>query len=160
MAEPVKVTEERIKQALEMKDRFKAQVDNLRERSQEAIGQVVQTLEVGIVSFGFGFARGRWGGVDVVGVPADLGAGILAHLGGYMGFGGKNAEHLHNLGDGALASYLNTLGAGIGVDMANKAGQPAKTGYEQTGGPPQLGPGGEWQTFPTQNAAAMASAAR
>lgn len=157
----IKITEEEVKNALATKDRLMAQVANLRERSQEAIGQVVQTLEVSIVSFGFGFGRGRWGSVDVVGVPADLGVGVLTHIAGFMGLGGKNAEHLHNLGDGALASYFNTLGSSIGVDMANKAGTPAKTGYEQTAGaPPQLSPGGQWQTYPEQNAAAMATQAR
>lgn len=72
-----------------------------------------QAVEVSAMALGFGFVRGRWKG-DMYGIPVDLAGGVVLHAAGLFG-GPKYANHLHNLGDGALASFFTTLGAGLGA---------------------------------------------
>jgi len=99
-----------------------ARGDRIRKRAEGAIEQGVCALEVGAASFGFGVVQGRTGGVKVVGVPLDLGAAVILHLAGFTGIAGKMADHAHSLGNGALASYLTSLGRGIGIEMRKKLG--------------------------------------
>lgn len=100
-------------------EKLKARVASLKEKSTEALGQVLQTVEVGGSAFAFGFMRGKMGDdngeLDVVGIPASLGAGVLLHGMGFLGLFGKHSEHAHNLGDGAIAEY----GAIAGMRMGN-----------------------------------------
>lgn len=99
---------------------------SITEKSEEAIGQVVQSVEINGAAFGAGLVKGRFGTIEVLGVPADLGAFAAGHLLGFFG-GGKYKEHIHNLSDGVGASYFTSLGAGIGARMARDAaaGTPA-----------------------------------
>jgi hypothetical protein len=78
-----------------------------------------QALAVGASAFAFGLARGRWGGVEIGGVPIDLGAGVLLHLLGLSGVAGSGSDDLHNLAEGALATYFATWGASLGKRMRN-----------------------------------------
>lgn len=116
------ITRGQLEKMAEGYEKLKTQLSNVKEKSQEAVGIIVRTLETGAVAFGFGLAKGRWGKISVAGIPADLGAGVLGHLLGFMGVGGKNAEHLHALSDGALASYAVEMGAKVGDDMRKKSG--------------------------------------
>lgn len=50
------------------------------------------------------------------GIPLDLASGVVLHAAGLFG-GPKYASHLHNLADGALASFFTTLGAGLGASQ-------------------------------------------
>lgn len=95
-------------------------IKRARERADEVVGTVVQTTEIGTAAFGFGLVNGRWGGVEVLGVPLDLLAAGGLHV---LGFVGVASDHLHNFGDGALASFATTLGRGVGIEMAQKAAQ-------------------------------------
>jgi len=120
----VNITSEQLSEMRSVTERAMARVKQIKEKTTEAMGQVVQTVEVGVAAFGFALARGRFEdkeGLNVVGVPVDLGVGVLAHVLGFMGAAGKYDEHLHNFGDGALACYLTVLGGGIGRDMKVKA---------------------------------------
>lgn len=98
------------------------------EKADAVVDRVVKTTVTGGTAFGFGVAQGRWGGIEVLGVPADLGFGVLAHVAGFAGIGGKATDYMHAAGDGALACYLATLGRGVGRDWSVKA----------TGSAPQL----------------------
>ena len=49
-----------------------------------------------------------------LGIPLDLGVGLGSHLLAFMAIA---PEHLHNVGDGALCSYVSALGLGIGERM-------------------------------------------
>ena len=73
-----------------------------------------QVLEVCAGAFAAGFARGRWGKVEVGGVPVDLGAGVLLHLLALSGVSPEHGKSLHNLAEGALATYFATWGAAAG----------------------------------------------
>lgn len=113
----------------------KASIKRARERADEAIGRVVQTTEIGSAAFVMGVVNGRWNGVEVLGVPLDLLLGGGLHV---LAFAGVASDHLHNFGDGSLASYSTTLGAGIGREMAQKAavapGGTTATGYRFAAG--------------------------
>lgn len=89
-------------------------------KADEAVDTVVHAAVTGGTAFAFGVVQGRYGGVEVVGVPADLGAAVVLHALGFAGVAGKQTTYLHAAGNGALASYLATLGRGVGVEWKAK----------------------------------------
>lgn len=103
---------------------IKARVESVKEKAEETMGQVLQTGEIALAAGGFAYANGRYGNlkgsnptpeIDVMGVPADVGAAVVLHGMGFAGALGKYKEHAHNLGDGALASYLTRVGLRLGA---------------------------------------------
>jgi len=104
-----------------------ARARSVMEQAQGAIDQFVRTSEISVVSFGLGVVQGRYGGVEVVGVPVDLGAGVILHTLGFFGVAGAYGSHLHAAADGCLASFFTTLGRGVGTQMA----ESAKKGKEE-----------------------------
>jgi hypothetical protein len=105
---------------------LKQRMASWKEKGQEQLGHVLQTAEVGLTSFGFGFMRGKMGDengdLDVVGVPASLGTAVVMHGLGFMGVFGKHSEHAHNIGDGALAEYAAVQGMRLGAARSDFAG--------------------------------------
>ena len=99
-----------------------------RERADESVMTVVQTFEVAGTGFTLGAINGRFGGVEVVGVPLDLLSGASLHLLG-MFMSRRAGEHLHNFGDGALCSWATVTGIGIGREMATRGGAASGGGY-------------------------------
>lgn len=91
-----------------------ARVKSVRASATEAVEKTVETLEIGAVAFGLGVVQGRFQGVELLGLPVDLIAALGAHG---LALAGVAPRHLHAVGDGALASYAVTLGAGIGAKM-------------------------------------------
>ena len=89
----------------------------LKDKAEEQIGYVVQTMEVGLSAFGFGVLNGRYGGAEIFGMPADLATAVGLHVVGFLGLGGRFGEHIHNFADGAFASFVTTLGRGVGIGM-------------------------------------------
>lgn len=87
---------------------------NVQKSAQKMVGSVVQTTEVTGTAFGFGVINGRWGSPEILGMPVDLAFGVGMHV---LAFLDVAEEHAHNIGDGALASYTASLGAGIGRKM-------------------------------------------
>lgn len=110
-------------------DKLAQRAKGLAVKGEEAMGHMVQSMEVGMSALGFGWAEGRYGSIELLGIPANLGASVVLHGLGYFGMAGKHSEHLHNLGDGALASYLHTMGVGIGA----RSRQPARPGGATSG---------------------------
>ncbi len=92
----------------------KSRLANVQKSAQKIVGTVVQTTEVTGTAFGFGIINGRWGSPEILGMPVDLAVGAGMHL---LAFLDIAEEHAHNIGDGALASYTASLGAGIGRKM-------------------------------------------
>lgn len=96
-------------------DRLTARAKGIIEKSKQTMDTVVTTTEVSAASFLFGLAQGKFGGIQIVGVPVDLLAGIGLHIMAFSGVGGKkNEQHLHAFADGALASFFNHLGRDVG----------------------------------------------
>jgi hypothetical protein len=96
-------------------------LSRFKEKAQETTEKVVRTVEVGSMALGMGILQGRSGSIEVMGVPLELGAGVALNLLGYFGAAGKHSDHLNNFGDGALASYLTTVGKGVGAAMKAKS---------------------------------------
>ena len=95
-------------------------VQRVREEAQETVMTVVRSVEVGGTAFSLGIVNGRWGRPELVGVLVDLGASIALHGLGFL-LDKDVAGHLHNMGDGAMASYLTALGTGIGAKMLQES---------------------------------------
>lgn len=93
------------------------------EKMHHTTRTVVRTAEVSGAAFAFGLLQGRLPATKqkVLGVPVDLGSAVLLHVFGFAGLGGDYSGHLHNLGDGVLASYTNKQGILLGSEMAKKA---------------------------------------
>jgi len=105
-----------------------ARLGSYREKGTVVTQQVVQSVMVSAGAFGFSWLSGYAGTVDVLGVPIDLGSGILLQLAGFSGLAGHWSKVLHDVGDGALAAYFAKLGARTGNDMRRKSGLPAARG--------------------------------
>ena len=126
-----KTWKEKASELAEKVDKLAQRAKGLAVKGEEAMGHMVQSMEVGMSALGFGWAEGRYGSIELLGIPANLGASVVLHGLGYFGMAGKHSEHLHNLGDGALASYLHTMGVGIGA----RSRQPARPGGATSGAP-------------------------
>lgn len=133
MAQSFSLSKAQMSQMRDKAERMIARAKAISEKSEEAVGQVIQSTEIVGAAFAAGAVKGRFGNVEVMGVPADLGVAVLGHGLAFMG-GGKYKEHLHNLADGVLASYMTTLGAGIGSRMARDAAAAAPAGAIPAGG--------------------------
>lgn len=118
---PLKVSKSQIMRAKDRAFSLARRASAYRQKADQAVETLVGTAEVGASSFALGLIQGRYGGVEIVGVPLDLTAAIAFHGLAFVGVGGKLSGHLHSFGDGALATYLATLGRGAGVEMRRKA---------------------------------------
>jgi len=98
----------------------KKQVARIREEAAESVMTVVRSAEIQSTAFAMGVVNGRWGRPELLGVPVDLLMGLTGHTLGFV-IGEEAGPHLHNLADGALASYVTTLGVGIGQKMLQES---------------------------------------
>lgn len=90
-------------------------------KGESTVNTIVRTAEVSGAAFALGMAQGKYGVVEIMGVPADLAAGAGLHLAAFFGIAGKSSKHLHALADGAMASYFVNLGKGVGLSWKDKA---------------------------------------
>ncbi len=101
----------------EMDKRVESARNSLKKARADAdatVYQVVQTAEVGATAFALGMVNGRWESPMFLGIPVDLAVGLGAHL---LAFMDVMPEHLHNVGDGGLVSYLSSMCMGVGEQM-------------------------------------------
>lgn len=117
-----------------------AKAKQMTEKRQEAIGTVVRTSEVSAAAFALGLVKGKFGATPIPGVkfPIDLLAGLGLHLVAFTKYAGRHANHLHAFGDGALASFLHTMGHDYGVSLRSPADQ-ARIDAQRTGMKGDLG---------------------
>lgn len=117
-----------------------------KEKAEEMAGQVLQTVEVAGSAFALGYARGRLsegGEWKMAGVDPELLAGVAFHGLGFLGLFGKYGEHVHNVGDGALAAYAAMKGLDLGVEKSTASQgllpQGARTAGQMGAGAPRFG---------------------
>jgi hypothetical protein len=75
----------------------------------------VRSATVSLSAFTFGLIQGKFkpqGGLTLMGLPVDLLAGAACHAFGM--FSRNYSQHLHAVGDGALASFFTTTGYRVG----------------------------------------------
>ena len=102
--------------ALRAQNRMK----NISKKADRVVETMVHTAEVSSAAFVAGVVQGRTGGIEVIGVPLDLGLAAGLHVLAFAGIGGKMSSHLHGFGDGFLAAFLATTGRGVGQAMKAK----------------------------------------
>ena len=89
-------------------------------KADKVVDKAVEAAVVGATAFALGVAEGKTGGIELFGVPGPLAAAVAAHGAGFLGVGGQLNEHLHAIGNGALAYYAGHIGRGVGVDWRAK----------------------------------------
>lgn len=124
----MQITKANAREALNKLETLKKRLHGLQAKAEETTRKVVRTTEVGGAAFAMGLIQGRTGGVEFLGVPLELGAGVGLNIFGMMGIAGEYSEHVQNLGDGCIAAYACTLGKGVGVTMREKALAASKEG--------------------------------
>ncbi len=119
--------------------KMEKRIRSLQTRAKNAFAQaegvmegVVTSMEVGGAAFGLGVLQGRYPGADIWGIPPDLTAALLLHGIAIAGAGGEMKKHFQAFGDGALASYLTTIGRGIGRGLGG--GEETETSASGDGG--------------------------
>ena len=138
----------------EFQERLVTRMTNMKKRAEKGIGQAIAVAEVNGALAGWGYANERWGEapkddptglreLKVMGIPADLTAGIgmlgLAFFGGL----GRYDEHGLNVGNASTGAFSYRMGAEAGRRGAQKATQTTTQGAPQmTTGAAQRGPHG------------------
>ena len=92
-------------------------LEKMREKLSGTTAKAVRTLEVSAAALAGGVIQGKAGpeGAHLFHVPVDLGLGLALNVLGYFDAAGDEySDHLNNLGDGFLASYLSNVGFGWG----------------------------------------------
>lgn len=109
---------------------LKNRIEKIKTQTEKVTEKLVRTAEVGGTAFAVGILNGKTiRGVEVVGVPLELAAGVALNILSYMGAAGKMSDHLGNIGDGALAAFGTMEGVKIGLEWRKKSeggASPAK----------------------------------
>lgn len=95
----------------------------LKEKSEQVVGEMVATTEVGLSAFACALLNGRYkadGGLKIANVPVDMAGALGFHLAGFLFVGNDAAAHMHNFGDGCLAGYLTRQGVKQGLRLSGK----------------------------------------
>jgi hypothetical protein len=148
------LTKTEMKSAGQRLHSLKKRIEGIKNHTEKTVEKVIRTAEVSGTAFGIGVLNGKTGGVEIMGVPLELSAGIVLNVLSYMGAAGKMSDHVGNIGDGALASFATMEGVKIGLQWAQKSG-----GQSQLGGGARAGlPVGTAQTTLTPEEVAHAAA--
>jgi len=122
-------------------------LDGLRDRLSGMTGRFVGTVEVGVGSWLGGALEGKTGGGTVLKVPINLGVGVLFLAAQHLDLAGdKWSEHLGNIGNGFLGSYIAATGYSFGKrwketgKMFGGGGHPWRHPYEESW-PHEMPPG-------------------
>jgi hypothetical protein len=107
----------------------------VRERGEHITEKAIRTVVVSGTAFSLGVVQGKTGGVEIMNIPLDLLVGAGAHVGGFMRIAGKHSDHLHNVGDGAMALFAGTMGRSVG----NTWKTTGKLGFKSAGALPNVG---------------------
>jgi hypothetical protein len=105
--------------------RAKAQVANIKKKTEEGVEAALQTGETVGAAALTGYLRGRFGtqeedSMTLFGVDAELLAGG-AGLALAMVMGGESAKHIHAASNGVLAAWVALKTADIGATAAKEA---------------------------------------
>lgn len=119
-----------------------ARASKMKEKAEELTQKVMDGATISGTAFLISYSNHRFRGsdgkpgIEILGVPIDLGIGIGGHLMGLF-MGGQYANAMHNVGNGALASYLTTMGSGLGTkhwqERSGSAQLPAETEVPASG---------------------------
>jgi hypothetical protein len=123
MAQPAKyaLSKTELKSAGQRIHSLKKRIEGIKSHAEKVTEKIIRTAEVGGTAFAIGVLNGKTGGVEIMGVPLELGAGVALNVLSYMGAAGKMSDHLGNVGDGALSSFATMEGVKIGLQWKQKS---------------------------------------
>jgi hypothetical protein len=141
------ITEEHLHHMARRHHATMKKLDGLRERFSGIAQRGIGTVETAAAAWIGGAIEGRTAGAALGPVPINLGAGVLLLAAGHLDLAGdKYSEHLNNLGNGLIGSYLAATGYAFGKrwrDTGKILGggghpwsQPYEQGWQQPAPPP------------------------
>ncbi len=128
----MQITKRDAQHAVHRYEALKKRVANIRESAKASTEQVVASAETFGAAFAMGVVQGRTGGVELFGVPIELGLGLGLNAFALLGGAGEASKHLNAAGNGCLAAYATTLGRGVGGTWKDKAEGTTKQVSTQT----------------------------
>lgn len=109
------ITEEHLHHMAKRHHATMKKYDGLREKLAHRAGFLFGTLETATGAWLGGAIEGRTGGMTVLKVPVNLGAGALLLVAGHLDLAGPQwSGHLNNVGNGLIGSYLAAVGFAFG----------------------------------------------
>jgi len=124
------------------------ELDGLRAKFSGFTKGFVSTLETGAGAWIGGAIEGKTGGGTVMNVPWNLGAGLVLLAAGHLNLAGEQySEHLNNVGNGFVGSYVAATGYAFGKrwretgKLTGGGGHPFTSPYESGWSQEQTGPG-------------------
>lgn len=112
------------------------QLDTLRGKFAGVTGRFVNTFETAAGAWLGGTIEGRTDGASIGPLPVNLGIGTILLIGGHFKAAGEHSEHLNQVGNGFIASYLAATGFAFGKrwketgKLVGGGGRPWTSPYE------------------------------
>lgn len=135
------ITEEHLHHMARRHHATMKQLDGLREKFAGFTQRFIGTIETGAGAWLGGTIEGRTGGGTVLKIPINLGVGAILLAAGHLDLAGDQwSEHLNNLGNGFIGSYVAATGYAFGKrwketgKMFGGGGHPWSDPYDQTPG--------------------------
>jgi hypothetical protein len=139
------ITEEHLHHMAKRHHATMKKLDGIREKVAGHAGRLVGTLETGAGSWLGGAIEGRTAGGTVLRIPINLGIGAILLAVGHMDLAGEGwSNHLNNVGNGFIGSYVAATGYAFGKrwletgKVFGGGGHPWKSPYEDGGWPHQV----------------------
>jgi hypothetical protein len=106
------------------------------QKAERAFDVAINTGIIVGAQSGLGFVHGRWGAVEVAGVPLELAGGLALSGAALFGFGGKHHDKVGTAGGALLGVYGYNQAKGAGMKMKAAAAAPKKPAPGVTGALP------------------------
>lgn len=103
-----------------------ARVRRVKDEGERVAGQLQGAAITTGTAFGLSYMQHRFrdengqAGIEIVGVPLDLGLGLGLHVASLFGVFGKWGDGASQVANGALASWGTTMGASMGTEAYEK----------------------------------------
>src|SRR4029079_2781484 len=109
------ITEEHLHHMARRHHATMKKLDDIRQKVSGITGRFVGTVETGAGAWLGGVTEGRTSGGTVLGIPINLGVGALLLAVGHFELAGAGAsDHLNNVGNGLVGSYVAATGYAFG----------------------------------------------
>ena len=109
------ITEEHLHHMARRHHATMQKLDGLRERFAGITQRSIGTIETGVAAWLGGAIEGKTAGAALGPVPLNLGAGALMLVAAHLDLAGNQwSEHLNNIGNGFIGSYLAATGYAFG----------------------------------------------
>lgn len=132
MAGAIQVSRAHLARMVSSISHHKNKLAKVSQKTERAIDVVANVAIISGVQGGLGFVHGRWGTVEVAGVPLELAGGVGLSLAALFGFGGKHHDKVGSTGGALLGVYSYNQAKGAGMKMKASAAAGGKKGAGET----------------------------